>query len=970
MKSKHYIRLLFAFTALFPALGGNAQTTYTYVGAPFEGNWNDSSAWMPNGIPGAIDTAVLAIQPGNNAGLFINENVTVAALFVRTYHELFGSGGITVIDSLRISYPGNCYVDLTLVDGANGVVNDNDYPFPSLGSSNTFSQTLTVNGEITFSGDAALILQAQINGKAALVRGDLYGDLSVNASGLLSIDVPNQTVNLGRITNNGTVHWKNGNIKTTGTSFRNNNLLTITATNDTLSADDLAPDSVLLNNGVISLGSNADNIAILKRVRNNGDIILAGPTRLGLMALDHRGTVTGPSGATLELSGYYFGNENVFSTGASVQLGELVVQPFSSLIVEAGVTFTGVERFTFGASGPASFASVLPSNASYLFQNSSSMLVDQVFNGPVSFSSNGSLYVEGGVTFNDVTDVDGFAFYGTGALTFTDSVRLVFASFDATTPITVSPTGVATLRQVYLGDLKNDGEVFVAPGAELFVSPPGVVNNGSWTTTATTNTAYALNSIDFLFRNNGTFSANAQTTNLYTGMINSGVITVAPNAELALGLGMEHSGTISGDAATSALRLVFGNPGTPFTFLPTSTIEGFDELISQQSNVKLQEGATFASITHAVFENGNIDIDLELPSDFRYYFRNANVRLNTLFQPTQNLEVLDANFEGSGSVRISDNLDWMGGTFDVPLRIKEGATASIRENQQRPVVSSPFVNEGDITLSGGIFEINTGFFKNTGNWNVVSGEDVIIDGFTPFDNAGIFAICGNQPIEIAFNVPFINGSSGTFQGEGSYLFNASFSNFGTVTPGCSPGTLTIEDDFDSAAGVTIEVEGGLPGQYDKLVVNGDMTASGVLRVVVPDGVSLNGAIKVIQTTGAFSGTFSEVIKPGNYTVQYESDGVSLLSDGTVSIESPSLAETWALTPTLATDVVRITATQNLTTDAQVSFVDAQGRTVRILNFGTGDKTLEIGVSDLPAGLYRAIVQTPESFWHTPFVTVR
>lgn len=73
-----------------------------------------------------------------------------------------------------------------------------------------------------------------------------------------------------------------------------------------------------------------------------------------------------------------------------------------------------------------------------------------------------------------------------------------------------------------------------------------------------------------------------------------------------------------------------------------------------------------------------------------------------------------------------------------------------------------------------LFEINTAFFKNGGNWNIDSDEDVIIDGYTSFTNQGTFSICGDEPIKLIFNVPFVNEASGTFKGQGSYTFNAGF----------------------------------------------------------------------------------------------------------------------------------------------------------------------------------------------------
>lgn len=51
-----------------------------------------------------------------------------------------------------------------------------------------------------------------------------------------------------------------------------------------------------------------------------------------------------------------------------------------------------------------------------------------------------------------------------------------------------------------------------------------------------------------------------------------------------------------------------------------------------------------------------------------------------------------------------------------------------------------------------------------------------------------------------------------------------FTNEGAVAPGCSPGRLIIEDNVESLKIVEIEVEGQEEGQFDELIVNGDMKA--------------------------------------------------------------------------------------------------------------------------------------------------
>jgi hypothetical protein len=348
---------------------------------------------------------------------------------------------------------------------------------------------------------------------------------------------------------------------------------------------------------------------------------------------------------------------------------------------------------------------------------------------------------------------------------------------------------------------------------------------------------------------------------------------------------------------------------------------------------------------------GALETFIVLPPAAQYVFKASLVRLNTTFQPATVLEIEDTDFEGSGNIRIGYGMNWNGGTMDVPLRIFETAQLYIQEKNTRPIISAPFTNEGNVTLSGGIVEINTGFFKNAGNWNVISDEDVIMDGYTSFTNEGVFSICGNQPIKIAFNVPFINKPSGVFKGEGIYLFNAGFTNEGAIAPGCSPGVLTIEDNLIAPAVVEIEVTGNNTGEYDQLIVNGNMQAGAVLNVLVPQGASLNGSIKVIQTTGAFTGTFSQVNMPPNFTLQYLADGVLLTSDGTVNTTIINDQAAVSLSPTVSSARVLVKAQSMVSKDASLEVYNMQGQLVQRVTWGMGNDQMELDITTLSGGLY-------------------
>jgi len=95
---------------------------------------------------------------------------------------------------------------------------------------------------------------------------------------------------------------------------------------------------------------------------------------------------------------------------------------------------------------------------------------------------------------------------------------------------------------------------------------------------------------------------------------------------------------------------------------------------------------------------------------------------------------------------------------------------------------------------------------------------------------------------------------------GGSLFNA-----GTVSPGNSPGTLTVAGNYvqTSAGTLTIEVGGAGAGQHDLLAVGGHAALAGTLQLVRLSNFNLRRGevIPFLTANGGVSGVFSTVINP-------------------------------------------------------------------------------------------------------------
>lgn len=149
---------------------------------------------------------------------------------------------------------------------------------------------------------------------------------------------------------------------------------------------------------------------------------------------------------------------------------------------------------------------------------------------------------------------------------------------------------------------------------------------------------------------------------------------------------------------------------------------------------------------------------------------------------------------------------------------------------------------------------------------------------------------GGKLITSSFDIP----SGDTFSGSGT--IEANLTNAGTLSPGSSPGTITIDGNFtqESTGTLAIELGGTTSGtQYDQLVVTGEAAFDGTLDVSLIDEFSPSlGESFTILTYTSHTGTFETLNLPTLGTglaweVDYGSTAVTLtvvVSGGSISGE--------------------------------------------------------------------------------------
>lgn len=109
-------------------------------------------------------------------------------------------------------------------------------------------------------------------------------------------------------------------------------------------------------------------------------------------------------------------------------------------------------------------------------------------------------------------------------------------------------------------------------------------------------------------------------------------------------------------------------------------------------------------------------------------------------------------------------------------------------------------------------------------------------------------------IEVAQGAVF--GSAGTV--------NAAVTVVGTLSPGASPGTMTVNGDV-ALAGTSVSVFEITPTFSDSLLVNGNLAIAqgATLQILADQAVTPGRSLDLITATGGITGSFSTIIKPAS-----------------------------------------------------------------------------------------------------------
>jgi fibronectin-binding autotransporter adhesin len=218
--------------------------------------------------------------------------------------------------------------------------------------------------------------------------------------------------------------------------------------------------------------------------------------------------------------------------------------------------------------------------------------------------------------------------------------------------------------------------------------------------------------------------------------------------------------------------------------------------------------------------------------------------------PTQNNVINSLTFDPNSSLQVFNNLTVTSGNFNVP--------------------------SGEGTIMGGNVITPGNFNKNgAGTLNINSSFGV---GGAANVNAGALMVNGTFAVANGLRV-MQNALLG-----GVGIIRGNVINNGTVAPGNSPGTLTINGTYTQTSSGTLEIEAASPGNFDRLVVSGAANLAGTLRFLPTGGFRpAYGQQFAFLQAASISGGFDSIVVPKKFRGRFINEdtvGILLLAPDT------------------------------------------------------------------------------------------
>lgn len=714
----------------------------------------------------------------------------------------------------------------------------------TLGTSGTWGSTVNLAG----TGNVVL------NGSVATTNASALATTSVIQAGT---SVPDTTLT---ITNNGTLSSTRNSTSSyvgtvtlptyvssgsTGTSFINNGTISFTDTTGSASVYAAVTGYNVVNNGTISATGGAG--AVATKLTNTGSITSNGDAvQLNGSTVTNSGTITSTASAAIRSLSYYGTGDSVANlAGGTITGVGTAVQMSGGVLSNAG-TINGNVNLGYtpygGVNGVAGIyiADGGTLNGNLTFGNGNNYLVE----------TGSGFGVTGTITTGLSTNWIGHQRSGTATVTLGGALPTGFSqefvvAAGATSRVTV------TGSSGYTGDLHVGGDGTIVNQLATTGTVYGLGTNGAgYTPYATTEMAAFVNqaNVGAVSLNTGGF-ANSATIGT-SGMTGSAVYLTT-----AKGFTFSNSGTIlNGGTLGAAAVLLTGTTTASSTIGNSGTITG-----------GLNAGITAAKGTSVDINNSGTITGYPAWS-YVYDPITGVYRVDTIST------AVTASASGAQSLTLTNSGVISGGInltgSDVTLVNTGTIAGNITTGTGNDSIAMNGVFAGSVDGGAGTntLSINGGTQSAPVAFTSVSNIATLTQtgGFATVSGTGTFgtvALTGGRLVGLAGSVlnagAFTVGSGATFGSAGTVNGNVAVS--GILSPGASPGTMTVNGNVTLNGGSTSLFE-ITPTVSDKLNVKGTVTiqSGSTLQIAASAPVKVGTTLDLISATGGVSGSYTSV----------------------------------------------------------------------------------------------------------------
>ncbi|TIW93814.1 MAG: autotransporter outer membrane beta-barrel domain-containing protein [Mesorhizobium sp.] len=388
----------------------------------------------------------------------------------------------------------------------------------------------------------------------------------------------------------------------------------------------------------------------------------------------------------------------------------------------------------------------------------------------------------------------------------------------------------------------------------------------------------------------GLFASN-KGTGTYNISVTGGTVTGGSGTGAAIHTAATAGGTIAiGSAATvnaGASGIALNQTGGAATITTAGTLTGNVNLSTANNVLDIMGGAINGNISGG--GNSALSFDLGTGNSFVYGAAYAISGMDSVAMnsgsveidgslATNTLAVNGGSLILNGAATVSSGTTISAGT----LQLGNGGTSGsilgdVTDNGTLAFNrSDAYTFAGVISGSGAIRQIGAGLTRLTGDSSGFTGTTSVEAGTLSVNGS----LCGDMDVL----------ASGRLQGIGTVCDTT---NAGTIAPGNSIGTLTVNGNYTGSGG-TLEIEtvlGGDASATDRLVVTGDTSGSTNVKVinVGGSGAQTVEGIKIVDVGGASNGTFSllgdyvfqgdQAVAAGAYAYRLYKNGISTFTDG-------------------------------------------------------------------------------------------